>query len=212
MELDDLKKIWQENRGQFLPKQEAELISMMRGNSTSIVEKLKKSVWFELVFTAVAGIALLVYAVMLPSGALKFTSISFLFVFVGYSLYYIKKILLLNRFNPVEGNLRESLGKLILNLESHLTFYKQSYTILYPVFFLLGLLFVAVESGADRFLERLSEPKVILSLVLMGAALLFLSTWFASWYLKKLYGNYLDNLRSVLTDLQREDEAIKASA
>ena len=210
MEIEDLRKIWQE-KGKFQPKLEAELISMMKGNSKSLVDKLKKSVWFELIFTLIAGIALLVYALMLPSGALKYTSVSFLFLFVGYSLYYIKKILLLNRFRPAEANLRENLEKLVASLESHLTFYKQSYTILYPVFFILGLVFALVESGSERFLERVSEPRIIFYLIAMAVALYFVSTWFASWYLKKLYGNYLEKLRLVLEDLQRDD-SLKASA
>jgi hypothetical protein len=201
MELEDLKKIWQQNKSNFRLKPEAELATMLRGNSTSLVDKLKRNVWFELVLTLIAGIALLVYALMLPSGALKWTSVSILFLFVGYSVYYIKKILLLNRFQPGEENLKSNLEKLIANLTSYLQFYKQSYTLLYPVYFALGLLFAGLETGSDRFFERLSNVRTILYLVGMGTVFYFLCMSFTSWYLKKLYGNHLHKLNMVLSDL-----------
>jgi hypothetical protein len=201
MELEDLKKIWQQSKSSFRTKPEAELATMLRGNSSSLVDKLKRNVWFELVFTLFAGVALLVYALMLPSGALKWTSVSILFLFVAYSVYYVKKILLLNKFHAADENLKTNLEKLIANLGSYLQFYKQSYTLLYPIYFALGLLFAGLETGSDRFFEKISEARTILYLCGMGTVLYFLSTWFTSWYLKKLYGDHLRKLNAVLTDL-----------
>ncbi len=52
MELEDLKSIWKNN--EFKPKDTNEIAAMLRGNSVSIVSKLKKSVWFELLLTIAA--------------------------------------------------------------------------------------------------------------------------------------------------------------
>ncbi|MBT1705907.1 hypothetical protein [Chryseosolibacter indicus] len=201
MELEELKDIWQKNRSGFQPKDEAELASMLRGSSKSIVGKLKRSVWFELAFTFISGLALLTYALTLPSGALKWTSVSILVLFVAYSFYYIKKLLLLNAFNKGDDHLKANLERLTNSLTSYLSFYKRSYTVLYPVYFCLGLLFVGLESGSDHFFEIISKPKRILSLVAMAALLFFLSTWFTNWYLKSLYGNHLLKLKSLLNEL-----------
>src|SRR5690242_3854480 len=122
MELEELKSIWK-NNPDFQTKDESEIASMLKGNSQSIIHKLKRSVWFELIFTAIAGIGLLVYALTLQSGALKWTSTSILILFVAYSFYYIKKLLLLNRFNPATGNIRANLEMLIENLMNYLKFY-----------------------------------------------------------------------------------------
>src|SRR5688572_19822912 len=129
MELEDLKSIWK-NGEPFRQKDEAEIASMLRGNSQSIVSKLKKSVWFELFITMAAGIALLVYALTLPSGALKWTSTSILVLLVAYSFYYVKKIMLLNRFDSSNENLHSSIKNLYDNLSGYLKFYKRSYAIL----------------------------------------------------------------------------------
>jgi hypothetical protein len=200
MELEDLKSIWK-NSEHFRLKNEAEIASMLKGNSQSIIAKLKRSVWFELIFTVVAGLGLLVYALTLPSGAPKWTSISILLLLVAYSFYYVKKLMLLNRFDPAGGNLKSNLENLVDNFSSYLKFYKRSYAILYPVYFFLGLLFSAVERGTTEFFNTLTHTKTIVSLVMLAGVFFFCSTSFTNWYLKKLYGNHLEKLKGLLHDL-----------
>lgn len=206
MELDELKTIWQKNKSAFQPKGEAELAMMLRGTSHSLVDKLKRSVWFELLFTFVAGILLLLYAFSLPGGALKWTSVSILLLFVAYSVYYIKKILLLNRFKPGDDNLKGTLQGLADRLTSYLRFYKRSYSILYPVYFVLGIVFGAIETGTERFLQKISEPKTIFFLVMWGGIFFFFCTWFANWYVKKLYGSHLLKLQNLLKELNSSEK------
>jgi glucan phosphoethanolaminetransferase (alkaline phosphatase superfamily) len=203
MELEELKSIWKSSDPGFSPKNETEIAQMLKGNSQSIVDKLKRSVWFELIFTLVAGVSLLVYALTLPSGALKWTSVSILILFVGYSFYYIKKLTLLVNYNPAAENIRASLERLTDNLSSYLRFYKRSYTLLYPIYFALGLLFVAIERGMDKFLDNLSQPRTIIYLLVIGLIFFFCSTWLTNWYLKKLYGNHLEKLKGLLHDIKQ---------
>ena len=106
MELEDLKDIWKQHTAVFPRKNEAEIAAMLKGTSRSIVAKLKRSVWFELIFTLLTGIAIVVYALTLPDGAMKWMSISIPLIFIGYAVYYIKKLILLSRFNPLQGNIR----------------------------------------------------------------------------------------------------------
>lgn len=203
-ELDELKSIWRQNDAAFQPKDEAEIARMLRGSSRSIVDKIKRSVWFELIITLITGVVLLSYAFTLSGGALKWTSVSILAVFVVYTIYYIKKITLLNRFNLATENLRETLERLIDNLSSYLKVYKSSYTILYPIYFGLGLLFGALERGMDKFIELLLQPRTMVYLAILAGVFFFCSTWLANWYLKKLYGNHLEKLKALLRDLQEK--------
>ena len=207
MELDELKDIWKKNEAGFQLKPEAEIATMLRGKSKSIVDKLKRSVWFELIFTLVAGLFLLVYAFTLESGSLKWISVSILFLFVVYSFYYIKKLTLLNRFVHGQDNLKANLENLIDNLTNYLRFYKRSYTMLYPVYFFLALIFVAIERGLDEFLHALQQPKTIVYLVLVAVLFFFCSTWLVNWLLKKLYGNHLEKLKSLVNDINSFQKA-----
>lgn len=202
MELDDLKSIWKQDRPGFEPKRDAEIALMIKGRSNSIISKLKRSVWFELIFTIVCSIVLGIYAVTLDSGALMWTIISLLVLFGSYLFSYVKKILLLNQFNPSTENLKNGLQNLLDRLTTYLNFYKRSYAILYPVYFCLGLLYGAMEQGLDEFLQRLSQPKVIIYLVLLAGVFFFFTIWLTNWYLRKLYGNHLDKLKELLNELQ----------
>lgn len=202
MELDDLKSIWKQDKPPYEPKREEEIAAMIKGQSSSIIHKLKRSVWFELIFTIICGIALGIYALTLEPGALMWTLVSLIVLFISYLFYYVKKIILLNQFNSSTENLKDNLTHLLERLTTYLNFYKKSYAILYPVYFCLGLLFGAMERGMDNFILHVSQPKTILTLVAL-AVIFFLSTiWVTNWYLKKLYGNHLDKLKSLLNDLQ----------
>jgi hypothetical protein len=204
MELDDLKAIWKNNEG-FQPKNETEIAAMLKGSSKSIVNKLKRNVWVEIIFTLVAGLALLIYALTLQNGSLKWTSISILVLFVGYSFYYIKKLLLLARFDPGKGNLKVNLTGLTNSLTGYLKFYRRSYTILYPVYFCLGLLFAAMERGTQEFLRIISKADVLIYLIASASLFFIFSSWLTNWYLKKLYGNHLEKLKTLLMDIETSE-------
>ena len=203
MELEDLKSIWKSSEPAFQPKNETEIASMLTGRSRSIIETLKRNVWFELVLTLVVSVALLVYALALTSGMLQWAFISILVICLAYTFYYIKKLMLLNRFNPANENVHANLVSLIDSLTGYLKFYRRSYSILYPLYFGLVLLLGAIERGTAQFLEHLSKPKTIAYLLTMAALVFFLCTSFTNWYLKKLYGNHLDKLKGLLKDLEQ---------
>jgi hypothetical protein len=202
MELDDLKSIWKQDKSGFEPKKEEEIASMLKGRSKSIISKLKRSVWFELIFTIICGVGLGICALMLESGALMWTIISLIVLFVSYLFYYVKKIILLNQFDSSSENLKNSLQHLFDRLTTYLNFYKRSYAILYPVYFCLGILFGAIERGLGDFLHHISQPKTILYLVVLAGVFFVCTIWITNWYLKKLYGNHLDKLQELLNELQ----------
>jgi hypothetical protein len=201
MELEDLKSIWKNSEPSFQQKNEREIALMLKGKSMSIIDKLKRSVWFDFAFTMMVSLALLIYAISLEAGALKKASIALLLMCLTYTIYYVKKLLLLNRFKAGNENLHDTISLLIKNLTGYLKFYKNSYAILYPVYFVLGLLFAALERGPERYIEFISDPRIIFYLLLAAALFFFLSTWLVNWYLKKLYGNHLDKLKTLLNEL-----------
>lgn len=204
MEIEDLKDIWRKQNAGFTPKDETELASMLKRNSTSIITRLKRNVWFEVIFTFLGGLGLLAYAMTLPGGSLKWTSVSILVLFCVYLIYYFKKLRLLNRFSHENDNLRANLHRLITNLNGYLKFYKRSYAILYPVYFILGLLFTAVEQGSAGFLNKITKPEIFITLFIGAVVFFVCSTWLTRWYLKKLYGNHLEKLEALLRELEGE--------
>lgn len=201
-ELDDLKQIWKGHEQGYAPKKEAEIALMLQGKSNSIIGALKRNVWFELIFTIACSIALIVYACTLEAGALMWTIISLLVLFAAYLFYYVKKLLLLGRFDSSDGNIKTGLENLYNKLTIYINFYRKSYAILYPVYFFLGVFLGAIETGIDGFLLKMKEPKTVVLLVALMGVFFVLTFIATNFYLKKLYGNHLLKLKELLQELQ----------
>ncbi len=200
-ELDDLKSIWKQQAG-FEAKNEGELLSMLGKSSNTIISKLKRSVWFELIFTVACILVLGMYTTTIPHGALMWTILSLLVLLISYTLYYVKKIMLLNHYDSSSDNLKANLRHLLERLDAYMKFYKRSYAILYPVFFVLGLLFGALESGFDRFIHKFENPLYTASFIILSIIFMVGVYTITNWYLKKLYGNHIEKLRTILDDLK----------
>jgi len=200
MELDDLKNIWQSKP--FTPKDEEEIAAMLKGKSNSIIAKLKRNIWFELLLTVAAGCVLVYRIALSHDGHLRWILASFVSLFLLYIIYYIKKINLLSRYEGSHGNIKMNLYHLIQDLTTYIRFYKKSYTFLYPFYFVLILTVVVIDRGMTDFIDSLKHPKTIIILLLTLSFTIVGSLWFTSWYLKKLYGNHLQKLRELLTDIE----------
>lgn len=201
-ELDNLKQIWKNHEPGYEPKKESEIAVMLQGKSNSIISKLKRNVWFELIFTIACSIVLAVYTLTLEAGALMWIIISLLVLFVAYLFYYVKKLMLLGRFDASDGNMKNNLEDLYKKLSAYISFYRKSYAILYPVYFFLGIFFGALDTGLDGFLARMQNPKTVVWLVVLTGVFFVFTFIVTNFYLKKLYGNHLAKLKELLNDLQ----------
>jgi hypothetical protein len=137
----------------------------------------------------------------LHPGALKWTAVALLSTLLLYVFYYIKKLTVLNRFDPATRNVRGNVEGLISTLSGYVAFYRRSYTVLYPIFFVLALLFIGLEHGTEKFLANVQRPVTVVSLVLLAGLYYLLSTTFVKWYLNRLYGKHLEKLKSLLSDI-----------
>jgi hypothetical protein len=200
-ELDDLKSIWRQQAPDFDKKNTEEITRMLQGRSTSIVSKLRRSVWFELAFTVFCGIALAAYGLYAKSGQLAWMVLTLSVIFAIYITYYVKKLNLLNRYAPDQGNLKTNLENLVQGLSAYLSFYKRSYTLLYPVFFCIGLLFGALDVGWDNFVHRFTQTSFLIWFVVITALFMAGIYKITDWYLKKLYGNHIEKLKELLQEL-----------
>lgn len=201
-ELEDLKQIWKSHEQGYEPKKESEIALMLQGKSHSIINKLKRNVWVELIFTIASSIALGVYTITLEAGAIMWTIISMLLLFAAFLFYYVKKLLLLQRFDDSAENIKTNLRHLYERLTLYIIFYKRSYAVLFPVYFCLGILFGVIERGMDNFIDHVSQPKTIIILLVLAAAFFLCTGLITNFYLKKLYGNHLAKLKELLDELQ----------
>ena len=206
MELDDLKNIWQKS-DLYKPRREEEITDMLNGRSKSIIARLRRNVWFELVFTIIGGMLLLYYVFSIPSPSFRTAFVLVLLSFLLYIIYYLKKIKLLNRVEGSPGNVRANLERLVHDLDAFLRFYYRSYTLLYPGYLLLIVILAIADLGLDQFLESLREWRTVAYLLFLVLLSVALSFWISKWYLGKLYGTHLQKLRGLLRELQEGENS-----
>lgn len=202
MELEDLKSLWQQNKPAYQAKNEEEIALMLKGKSKSIIDKLKRNVWIELMITIASGIGLLIYGLKVPNGAFKWTTIALLLMCIAYTFFYVKKLVMLQRHPLTNDNLNITLTILIKNLSGYLKFYRRSYAILYPGYFILGFSFSIIEHGPSNILHYLSRWTTLLTIFILATLFFFFSAKLVKWYLNKLYGNHLERLKALHQELQ----------
>ncbi|MCS6974722.1 MAG: hypothetical protein N2044_06970 [Cyclobacteriaceae bacterium] len=199
-ELDKLKSIWQSASG-YTGKNKDEIARMLQGESASIVARLKRNVWIELLFTVVTGIALIYIGITSSNNRLSLMIAVLMVIYIFYLIYYIRKLRMLKRFSITGENIKNNLQHLTGALQGYLNFYKLSYIILYPLFFIAGLWIAARDEGMDNFLERFNNAAYLIRFLLLTALLMSSVYLFTNWYLKKLYGNHLKKLQGMLKEL-----------
>ncbi len=199
-DLDKLKSIWQKAPASAT-RQKEDIARMLQGESFSVVSRLKRNVRAELLFTLITALALLYVGLAATNPRLTWLIWVLLAISLMYLLYYINKLRTLSRFSMTEGNLKNNLQNLTEALRGYLKFYRLSYVILYPAFFIAVLWKTAYDVGADTFFSAFEDTSFLLLFIGLASVILAASYIFTSWYLRKLYGNHLKKLQGILNQL-----------
>ncbi len=210
MELDELKLLLNQkiddSRGLKTP---LDIAILLKKKTQSIIHKLKKSLWIEIIFSLV--IFLLFGYIGLFS---KYTSLQIYFsvftilcvVFMLVLLYLLQKINKLSNTNmPIKQNLI-SIHSIIKEFTKR---YLQFTLSLIPICLLFSgyLGYQDAKNGVvidelDTISNKLTSPtKLIVFLVAYLLALSVGVYYFTKWYLKKLYGKYLIQLQDCINEL-----------
>lgn len=193
MELDDLKYLL--NKVEAPRKSSTEIGETLRIKSTSVIHKIRRNIRFEILLALLFWIASLAWYLNTNIQLYKLIS-GFLVLFLLVFLYYIK---ILNRqinkhltsVEPVKQNLEQVTR--IMDLFVRLYF---QFTMWMLPFFVIVLFTLD-----SKYYTSLSVGKWMV-----------LATWFIGWsaftyfitrwYLKKLYGNYISDLKKQLKELE----------
>lgn len=200
-ELEKLKSIWKSSPD--LPeKGEEEIAQMLDRESNFIITRLKRSVWFELIFTAVTALILLWAAMLTDNKHLLTIIVISLVLSVFYLIYYYRMLRTLGRYYLMQDNIKTRIKSLADALSSYLRFYKMSLIILYPLIFLFVIGMMAGRMGVENFLHLFSDTSFLLRFVLFIILCVVFVYSFSYWYLNKLYGNHLKKLHNLLKELE----------
>jgi MFS family permease len=210
MELDELKILLKEKLDTQHPEKSTEDISKLLSKHTqSVIGKLKRSLWIEIIACLVFALACAAVGVFGKYASLQiyfsiFAILCFLFLPVLWFLLQKTKKLS-NTSLPVKSNL-EFLVKI---LKEYVKRYFQLTMALIPI-----TIFIAFSLGYSD--ENLHNPELhnpffptitgsTLSIIFAIIYLILFSVgmyYVTKWYLKKFYGNYIDELQSLIKELE----------
>jgi len=199
MELDDLRRQWQQ-APTVPPAPLTELRQLLSQQSTSLIVKMRRSVWGEIIASTVLALFPLLF---LRNAAFQRLYIGVLVLMVAvFGYYYTRQLSLLKRMGQADVSIRGHLQVLSAGLRQLLRFYYHLTLWTGPVTLLLVLgYYVGKEMGRAAG-PRWTQLGVIVALVLvLGLICQFGIIYFTRWYLQRLYGRHLDRLEGQLREL-----------
>lgn len=210
MELDELKyQLNQKLATDHASRSNADLSVLLKKKTHSVISKLKRSLIIEMVLCILFFAAMLYvcfitnyWSVRLYFGV--FTVLTILMTFVLYYLYR-RTSTLSNSDQPIKNNLQMLVGL----LEEFVKRYFQFTMALLPVCFMFSMILSYADPVEIPEIEKFSVKiftarwQVMLFLGLYMITLAVAVYYFTKWYLKKLYGNYLQELKQYITELDQ---------
>ena len=207
MELDELKNYLNRQLEEQSPLQSSgEISAILRNKSIGIVDRIRRSLWIELVISLLAVMAVL-YAKNLGG---SYVMQIYFNIFLGITLMFLPIFISLIRstyqLSPELSSVKTNLTRLHLLISRFTRFYFIfSMAIFLPVIF-YSLIAAVYERSNESLMESLqfymqlpAVPLLLIGLYIVGFGIFLY--FFARWYIRLLYGKYLDKLKDLLTEL-----------
>ncbi|MGY3089635.1 hypothetical protein ACVWYF_002683 [Hymenobacter sp. UYAg731] len=202
MELDDLRRQWQQPEPAAPPMTQAALSRLLAQRSDGLVERMRRNARWELGFVVLMAVTMPLI-LRFASNFLERAQVVSLFLVALVMLgYYYRKLAMLRQMTEPDGHVLGNLRRLSAGLRNMLRFNYRLTLAMPPASLLLALEFVVG--------KELSRPGGVRTTMLLGlgAAMLVLGLllqWAVvratRWYLQRLYGQYLDRLEANLREL-----------
>lgn len=216
MDLDELK--YQLNfklATDHAERSASDIASLLSKKTNSLIGKLKKSLWIEIGFCVL--IMLLFFIIGLYSPYLSLQIYFSSFAVIAF-LFLVILIYLLRRTTQISNNtqlpVKTNLKTIVSIIEDFMKRYFQFTMALIPVCLIFSFLLGFNEPKQIPELDKVaiglfsSKWQVLLFLVLYIGLLTVGVYYFTKWYLRKLYGKYIDQLKQCIQDLSDEESEI----
>jgi hypothetical protein len=211
MELDDLKGFINQELIKDSPEMsEHNIANLLKGKAVSVISKIKKSLWFEIICCILVAIGFIYIALFTNRDSIKIYFGFFGAAFIPFTwvfFYLLKKI---KEFDNSVLPVKENLKQLVQVLEEFTKRYFQFNMALLPICFLFAFVLGYNEKAPVNELDKLqalfkNHETIYLALIIAYTAVMFFALiYMTKWYIKKLYGNYISQLKLLLTELKDE--------
>lgn len=209
MDLDQFKQQLNEKLSTDHQGRSGEDIAQMLSKKTfSVIEKLKKSIQYEILFGFLGMVlfTILAFSTKYHSVRTYFgVSAVFIFVFLFLLIYLLKKTTELNKVHqPVISNL----NNYVILIEEYMKRYFQFTMAMVPIcLFFAGWLGYHEKTPVPELDHLIGRSHLGMTVVMVISVIYLISFsvgmyYFTKWYLQKIYGRYVLELKKCIKDLQ----------
>ena len=209
MDLDQFKQQLNEKLSTDHQGRSGEDIAQMLSKKTfSVIEKLKKSIQYEILFGFLGMMlfTILAFSTKYHSVRTYFgVSAVFIFVFLFLLIYLLKKTTELNKVHqPVISNL----NNYVILIEEYMKRYFQFTMAMVPIcLFFAGWLGYHEKTPVPELDQLIGRSHLGMTVVMVISVIYLISFsvgmyYFTKWYLHKIYGRYVLELKKCIKDLQ----------
>lgn len=222
MELDSLKDIWKDlDEADLQPGRDVPISSMLQKRSQSTIARLKRNLNRELIAVLIIYSLTIWYIITFQR---MYSELAVLLALVGgaFLFYYYRKSKLLKQMECVACEVRSNLKQQLGTLEKYVRFYFIAGTILTPLaYFAAGMIILfngqevnshMVDVSIDAqtsvaqmpIAQHISNHRFFVLFLSIGAALTLGSYFINRWLIGKLYGQHIQKLKDLLTQMDEE--------
>lgn len=210
MELDELKyQLNQRLATDHASRSNADISALLKKKTHSVISKIKRSLIIEMVLCVLFFAAMLYVCFITDYWSIRmyFGVFTVLTVFMTFVLYYLyrRTDTLSDSDRPIKANLQTLVGL----LEEFVKRYFQFTMALLPVCFMFSMILSYADPVEIPEIEKFSVKLFTARwqvMVFLGVYMIVLAIavyYFTKWYLKKLYGNYLNELKQYIAELDQ---------
>ena len=203
MELDQLKKIWQQESAQG--KEDEQLLLLLGKRSNNPIARMKRNLLMELISIIILYGSMIIYYAYAFHGTMSEVSWFMVAIALFFFVYYYRKNRLLNKMECLTCQVRSNLQRQVSTLEKYVKFYLVAGTAIAPlaIFFFGWLIYIKFPGKARSVFNPLGVHPLWETI----------TAWTIVWSIyrnhllpeqmvcSKLYGKHIQKLKELLAEL-----------
>lgn len=212
MELDEFKDIInQQLETDHLFRSEADIAELLTKKANSILGKIRRNLWFEIISCILITLLFGYLGFMSKYTSFHIYFSVFTIVFIPFTIilfYLLKKT---NQINSNNLSIKNNLQSIIQVLEEFMKRYFQFTMALIPICFVFAFILGYNEKHPIDSIDQIVlkyKPSITLVSIFTLIYIVALTVgvyYFTKWYLKKLYGNYVEELKIYINELKETE-------
>lgn len=202
-----MKDMWKQQEA----VEPAEDIRPMLGKNSNLpIARMKRHLVAELVVVVVLYGLMIFYFFNSHSGRLLIVAWLYLLIGIAFCVYFFKKLRLLKSMDCMACEVKANLSKQVMTLEKYVRFYLLAGTALVPVilifFYLVQYFYFPATPNMFFSLpsEKVSVARSVGELLLIVSVSTLIMYFVNRWYVKKLYGKYVNQLKDMLFQMEED--------